>query len=72
MVLDSIEDMAGQQSQNTNANVAGGLMQALDEPPGGLAGLISSFQVCSGRERQAMHHFTPQGVRNSGLSKEVA
>ena len=30
-ILDSIEGMAGQQSDGSNAKVAGGLMQALDK-----------------------------------------
>ncbi len=43
-LLDTLEGMAGQQGQSTTARVAGGLMQTLDEHPGGLAGIISSFQ----------------------------
>lgn len=45
-ILDTIEGMAGQQmgGGGTNAKVAGGLMQALDQHPGGLQGVMNSFQ----------------------------
>ena len=42
--LDTIENMAGQSGQNTNANVAGSVMSALDEHPGGLSGVLDSFR----------------------------
>jgi hypothetical protein len=35
-ILDTIEGMTGQQGAGDTTKVAGGLMQALDEHPGGL------------------------------------
>ena len=45
-LLDSIEGMAQQamSGNGQNQQVAGGLMQALDEHPGGLGGLIQNMQ----------------------------
>jgi hypothetical protein len=43
-ILDAIEGASGQQGGSTNAKVAGGLMQALDEHPGGLAGVMDHFR----------------------------
>ncbi len=47
-LLDSIEGMVqdgmGAGSQNTNAQVAGGLAQELQQHPGGLGSILSSFR----------------------------
>lgn len=40
--LDAIEGVAGERGDN--AKVAGGLMEALDEHPGGLAGVMDSLK----------------------------
>ncbi len=81
-LLDTIEGMAGQQSQNTNASVAGGLMQALDEHPGGLAGVISSFRNngmaahvqrwSTGQQSTASPDEIQQGLGGTGLIDRVA
>jgi uncharacterized protein YidB (DUF937 family) len=78
--LDSIESMAGQ--GGNNASVAGGLMQALDEHPGGLQGVISSMQQngmgehvqnwASGQQQTATPEQIQQGVGNTGLIESVA
>ena len=82
-ILDSIESMAGQSGQGgNNAQVAGGLMQALDEHPGGLQGVIQSFQQngmaqhvqnwSSGQQQTATPEQIQQGVGNTGLIDSVA
>ena len=82
-ILDTIESMAGQSgAQGNNAQVAGGLMQALDEHPGGLAGVISSFQQngmaqhvqnwSTGQQPSATPEQIQQGVGNTGLIDSVA
>jgi uncharacterized protein YidB (DUF937 family) len=84
-IMDSLEQMAAQvmaQSGGTNAQVAGGLMQALDEHPGGLAGVISSFQQngmgehvqnwASGAQATATPDQVQQGLNGTGLIETVA
>ena len=86
-LLDSIEGMAqqglgGQPSGGANAQVAGGLMQALDEHPGGLAGVLDHFknngmgdQVQSwanGSQPTATPQQMNQGLAGSGLVENVA
>jgi uncharacterized protein YidB (DUF937 family) len=79
--LDVIEG-AVQQEGGTNAKVAGGLMQALDEHPGGLAGVLQSFQQngmqdhvqnwASGQQQTATPEEIQQGVGGTGLIENVA
>ncbi len=82
-ILDTISGMMhGSQGGNTNAQVAGGLMQALDEHPGGLAGVLSSFEQngmgqhvqnwASGAQTTATPDQIQQGVGNTGLIDSVA
>lgn len=85
-LLDTIEGMAGQQSGQAgggqNAQVAGGLMQALDEHPGGLAGVMDHFknngmgeQVqgwANGSQPTATPQQVNQGLAGSGLVESVA
>lgn len=82
-LLDSVIGMAEGQmggQGGTNAKVAGGLMQALDEHPGGLAGVLSSFeQNGMGQQAQQMSNgqqTTPgqieQGLNGTGLLENVA
>ena len=81
-ILDTIESMAGQGGQGgNNAQVAGGLMQALDEHPGGLQGVIQNFQQngmaqhvqnWSQGGQQATPEQIQQGVGNTGLIDSVA
>jgi uncharacterized protein YidB (DUF937 family) len=81
-ILDAIEGLAGQQDGGTNAKVASGLMQALDEHPGGLAGVISQFQQngmgehvqnwASGQQQTATPGQVQQGLGGTGLIDNVA
>jgi uncharacterized protein YidB (DUF937 family) len=80
--LDAIEGASSQQSGSTNAKVAGGLMQALDEHPGGLAGLMDQFRQngmgdhvqswASGQAQTATPTQVQQGLGGTGLIDNVA
>jgi uncharacterized protein YidB (DUF937 family) len=80
-ILDSIEGMGGQQT-GSNAKVAGGLMQALDEHPGGLAGVLDSFRQngmdqhvqnwSTGAQQTATPEQVQQGLGGTGLIDRVA
>ena len=82
-ILDALEGMTGQQSDSgTNAKVAGGLMQALDEHPGGLAGVMDQFRQngmgdhvqnwASGQQQSATPQQMQQGLGGSGFIDNVA
>jgi uncharacterized protein YidB (DUF937 family) len=84
-IMDSLKGMAEQgmsQGGGTNAQVAGGLMQALDEHPGGLAGVLSSFEQngmgqhvqnwASGSQPTATPDQIQQGLNGTGLIDNVA
>ena len=81
-LLDTIESVAGQEGGGQNAKVAGGMMQALDEHPGGLAGIMDHFrnngmgdQVqnwASGQQQTATPEQVQQGLGNSGFIDQVA
>ena len=91
-LLDSIEGMArdgiaGQQGagangQGANGQVAGGLMQALEEHPGGLAGVLDHFKQngmgdqvqswANGSQPVATPDQMHQGLAGSGLVERVA
>ena len=43
-LFDTIEGMASQQGGGQNARVAGGVLQVLDEHPGGLSGVLDHFR----------------------------
>jgi uncharacterized protein YidB (DUF937 family) len=84
--LDAIEGLAKEQAGGTNVKVAGGLLEALEQHPGGLGGVLSSFQnngmggevqqwATQGEQAQA----TPNGTglidrvaEKAGVSPEVA
>jgi uncharacterized protein YidB (DUF937 family) len=79
--LDNLESMASnamEQSDNPQAKVAGGLMQALEEHPGGLQGVMDHMaqngvdpqQVAAGG--QASPDQVAQGLQGSGLIESVA
>ena len=78
-LLDMVEGMAG---GGQNSQVAGGLMQALDQHPGGLSGVLQSFQQNGmGQHVQNMQNgqttpLTPdqvqQGTQGTGLIESVA
>jgi uncharacterized protein YidB (DUF937 family) len=80
-LLDGLESMASQameQSGNPAAKVAGGLMQALEEHPGGLQGVMDHMQQ-NGVDPQAIalgHAVSPdqvaQALAGSGLIESVA
>ena len=83
-LLDAIEGMAGQQAPSavTNTSVAGGLMQALEEHPGGLSGVMDSFRHngmashvqnwTTGAESSATPDQVQQGLGGTGLIEKVA
>ena len=82
-ILDSIEGAVQQAKGNSpNAKVAGGLMQALDEHPGGLAGVLDHFRQngmggqvqnwASGQQTAATPQQIQQGLGNSGFIDRVA
>jgi len=84
-ILDSLESMAaGQMSQSgdTNTKVAGGLMQALEQHPGGLGAILQKFQnnglgghvdaMQNGQTPQMTHDHVQTGLQNTGLLESVA
>lgn len=81
-ILDTIEGMAGQADGSQNQKVAGGLMQALDEHPGGLAGVMDSFRQngmdshvqnwTTGQQQAATPEQVQQGLGGTGLIDRVA
>jgi uncharacterized protein YidB (DUF937 family) len=81
-ILGAIEGASGQQSGGTNAQVASGLMQALDEHPGGLAGVMDQFRQngmgehvqnwASGQGQAATPAQVQQGLGGTGLIENVA
>lgn len=80
-LLDGLESMASQameQNGGPTSKVAGGLMQALEEHPGGLQGVMNHLQQ-NGVDPQAMASGQPtspdqigQGLQGSGLIESVA
>jgi uncharacterized protein YidB (DUF937 family) len=81
--MDEIGALAGQGSQgNDQAKVAGGLMQALEQHPGGLQGLIDNFKQngmeqhvnswSSGESQTATPEQVQQGLGNTGLIERTA
>jgi uncharacterized protein YidB (DUF937 family) len=82
--LDTIENMAGSQAAGaagSNAQVAGGLMQALDEHPGGLAAILDRFrgnglgdqvQGWASDQQSATPEQMQQGLAGTGIIERVA
>ena len=81
--LDEIGSLAGQASQGDNkAKVAGGLMSALQEHPGGVQGLIDSFKqngmgdhvnaMTTGEQQTTTPEQVQQGLGNTGFIESVA
>ncbi len=79
--LDGLENMASQameQGGNPTAKVAGGLMQALEEHPGGLQGVMNQMQQNGVDPNQvaaqgsAQPGTVSQGLQGSGLIEMVA
>lgn len=86
-ILDSLENLAGQGGNQAaggsqTANVTGGLMQALDEHPGGLAGVLDHFRQngmdqhvqnwATGQQQTATPDQIQQGLGNTGFIDTVA
>ena len=81
-LLQALEGMAGQGGNNTTANVTGGLLQELEQHPGGLAGLLDQFRQngmdqhvqnwASGQQTEATPDQIQQGLGNTGLIDKVA
>lgn len=83
-ILDTIEGMAGEQMQNggpgTNAKVATGMMQALEEHPGGLSGILEHLrssgqpvqQWSTGEQKTATPEQIQQGLGGTGFIEKVA
>jgi uncharacterized protein YidB (DUF937 family) len=81
-ILDAIEGVSGAQDQGAIAKVAGGLMQALDEHPGGLAGVMEQFRQngmsshvqnwSSGQQQTASPEQVQQGLSGTGFIDNVA
>jgi uncharacterized protein YidB (DUF937 family) len=80
-LLDGLENRAAQamgQGGSPTADVAGGLMQALEQHPGGLQGMMDHMKK-NGVDPQAMASGQPstpqqvgQGLQGSGLVESVA
>ena len=81
--LDSLGAMTGETVQGGDrAKVAGGLMQALEQHPGGVQGLIDSFKqngmedhvnaMASGAQQTTTPEQVQQGLGNTGLIEKVA
>ena len=81
-ILDTIESMAGQSQGGDHANVAGGVMQAFQEHPGGIQGIINSFRqngmgghvdaLANGQEQTTTPEQVQQGLGGTGLIENVA
>ncbi len=80
--LNALQGMAGEAANQPNAKVAGGLMQALDEHPGGLAGLLDHFRQngmgdhvqnwATGQQTSATPEQVQQGLGDTGFIDKVA
>ena len=81
--LDEIGSLAGQMGQGDDkAKVAGGLMSALQEHPGGVQGLIDSFKqngmedhvnaMTTGEQQTTTPDQVQQGLGNTGFIENVA
>ena len=89
-ILDSLREFQGQPgpgqpataSGSPTASVAGGLMQALEEHPGGLAGVLDHFRQngmeqhvqnwATGQQTEATPDQIQQGLGNTGFIDKVA
>ena len=80
-MLDSIENLVGQGSGETNSKVAGGLMQSLDGASGGLSGIMDQLRSngmgdhvqswAGGQSTPATPDQVQQGLGNSGFIDRV-
>ena len=80
--LDSIESMAGGAGQQDNARVAGGMMQAVQEHPGGLQGVLDTLRQngmgqhvqnwTQGQPTPVAPEQVQQGLAGTGLIDSIA
>jgi uncharacterized protein YidB (DUF937 family) len=81
-ILQSLEGMAGGSGGNPTASVTSGLMQALEEHPGGLSGILNQFRQngmsehvqnwATGQQTQTTPEQIQQGLGNTGFIEKVA
>lgn len=83
-ILDTIESMAGGQGsgQAPNAQVAGGLIQELQQHPGGIGGILDSFRQngmeehvnnwANGQSQTATPEQVQTGLGGTGIIDRVA
>jgi len=82
-LLDSIGSLAGELSQNSDqAKIAGGLVEALEQHPGGIQGVIDSFTqngmgdhaaaLASGEAATTTPEQVQQGLSGTGLLEQAA
>ena len=84
-IFDSIQNMAGQAmggGGGEQGKVAGGFLEALQEHPGGLGAVLSSFrnngmadhaeQMASGQQPETSPEQVGQGLNGTGLIEQTA
>lgn len=83
-ILDSIQNMAGQAmgGGNEQGKVAGGFLEALQQHPGGLGAVLSSFrnngmgdhadQMANGEQPSISPDQVHQGLNGTGLIEQTA
>src|SRR5271155_5890985 len=81
-LLDSLGALAGEASGGDNAKVVGGLIQALEAHPGGIQGILTSFQqnglgdhataFANGETPQISSDQVQQGLNGTGLIEKAA
>lgn len=81
-LLDTFENMADAQGAASSAGITGGLLQALEEHPGGLSGVMNAFQNngmsehvqkwSNGQQTSATPDQIQQGVGGTGFIENVA
>ena len=81
-LLQSLEGLGGQSGNNPTASVTHGLLQTLEEHPGGLAGVLNQFRQngmeghvqnwATGQQTQATPDQIQQGLGNSGVIEKIA
>jgi uncharacterized protein YidB (DUF937 family) len=81
-ILDMVTSLAGQFGGGDAANVGGGLMQELEQRPGGISGIFQSFQQnglgglvqqwAGGQTGAATPDQIQQGLGNTGIIEAIA
>lgn len=80
--LNNLESLAGQTPAANNAKVAGGVVQALEEHPGGLGAILNAFRNhglgnevqnwSTGQQPKATPEQIQQGLSGTGFIERVA